>query len=67
MKDEHMSKQLSKEKENNTTCQIKFPQNKHVTKKIRGNKCGKVGGLLVQKVGMLRKLQGGVAAIELIR
>jgi hypothetical protein len=36
-----MSKQLSKEKENNTTCQIKFPQNKHVTKK-KGNKCGKV-------------------------
>jgi hypothetical protein len=28
-------------------------------------KGGKVGGLLVQKVGMLGKLQGGVAAIEL--
>jgi hypothetical protein len=50
------------------TCPIGFPKkkgdmpkntphNKHVTAE-GGNKCGKVGGLLKQKVSMVREISG---------
>ena len=59
MKDGHMSNQLDSKKfpkQKGHTAKILF-QNKDVTQESR-NKCGKVGGLQVQKVGMVGETRG---------